>query len=399
MKKIEFSPEMRLLLSCCCKETGGMHRVDIIKIIHGGVDWNKFIELVNYHQVLPIVYVNLREYGVELVPPNVLNRLKARCRKQKIHSLRLTVELVRIVRMCREEGIGIICLKGPVLALQLYSDVALRHIVDIDLLVEDRDIEKVHRLLIRSGYEAGHPELFSSALHWRVFKKSKHHIPYHHRGERLYVELHLRLFKNIHVFPNRELKARDDLQSVVYAGVKLDTLSAVDNAIFLFVHGSIHKWHLVKWLTDMVQPVCSQSLDWGALFVRAGEMGLQRPVLQGLLLLNRLFGVPLPGIFSQIPVSKPVRKLTHHALRVIAESRETSKYGLFFAFRERIYLLKLKRGVRYKLRYLRDLFYLDSHRKMVRLPGFLYPFYIVLNPFLWLYKNYIRDKQKKEGAV
>jgi hypothetical protein len=394
MKKIEFSPEMRLLLSCCCKETGETHRVDISKMIQEGPDWDEFIRLVNYHQVLPIVYVNLREQAAESVPSRVLNRLKTRCQKQKIHSLKLTAELVRIVKLCREEGIDIICLKGPVLALQLYRDVAMRQIIDIDLLVEHRDIKKVHQLLIRSGYETGHPELFSSPLHWKVFKKSKHHIPYHHKKELLNLELHFRLFKNLHVFPNSKLNARDNIQPVVYAGVTLDTLSAVDNTIFLFVHGSIHKWHQVKWLTDMVQLVRSQSIDWEELFARAVEMGLDRPVFQGLLLLNRLFAIPLPGIFSQIPVSKPVKKLTHHALRVIDESRETSKYGLFFAARERIYLLKLKRGVRYKLRYLRDLFYLDSHRNILRLPGFLFPFYIVLNPFLWFYKNYIG----KEGG-
>jgi hypothetical protein len=392
MKKIEFSPEMRLLLSCCCIETVEAHRVDISNMIHEGLDWNRFIELVNYHQVLPIVYVNLRKHAAESVPPQVLIRLKTHYQKQKIHSLKLTAELVRIVKRCREEGIDVICLKGPVLALQLYRDVTLRQIIDIDLFVEYRDIKKIHQLLICSGYETGHPELFSSPLHWRVFKKSKHHVPYHHKEKILHLELHFRLFKNLHVFPNSRLDVRDDLQSVVYGGVQLDALSAIDNAIYLFVHGSIHKWHMVKWLTDIAQLVRCQSLDWERMFARSMEIGLQRPVLQGLLLLNHLFAIPLPGIFSQIPVSKPVRKLTHHALKVIDESRETSKYGFFFAFRERFYLLKLKRGVRYKLRYLRDLFYLDSHRKMVRLPGFLFPFYIVLNPFLWFYKNYIRHR-------
>jgi hypothetical protein len=306
--------------------------------------------------------------------------------------MRLTAELVRLVKLFRQEGIKVICLKGPVLALQLYGDTALRHIMDIDLLVEDRDIKKIHQLLIRKGYETKHPELFSSALHWRVFKKSKHHVPYYHKKELFQLELHFRLFKNLHVFPNRELNARDNPQSLVYAGVKLNTLAAIDNILFLFVHGSIHKWHLLKWLTDMAQLGHSQSPDWEKLLARAVETGLERPVLQGMLLVKHLFAVPLPGIFSHAPVNKPVRKMLNHALMVINESRETGKYGFLFAFRERFYLLKLKKGMRYKLRYLRDVFYLDSHRSILRLPWFLFPLYFVLNPFLWFYKNYIKNK-------
>jgi hypothetical protein len=399
LKNIEFSPQMRLLLWCCEKTTNEKHQTNITKIIHEGLKWDKFMQLVNYHQVLPIVYHNLQKHAADKIPPHTLGRLKNRGKKQKLHSMRLTAELIRIVKLCREQGIEVICLKGPVLSLQLYRDIALRHIIDIDLLVKQGDIEKVHHLLVDSGYVAIHPELFSSTLHWRVFKKSKHHIPYHHKKKSIHLEIHFRLFKNFHVFPNRELNAWNNPQSFVYAGVKLNTLAAIDNILFLFVHASIHKWHLLKWLTDMARLCHSQPIDWEKLLRRAVEVGLERPVLQGMLLLNYLFAVPLPGIFSQFPVSKPVIKLTHHALMVIKESRESEKYGLFFAFRERFYLLKLKKGMKYKLRYLRDLFYLDSHRGLLRLPWFLFPLYLVLNPFLWFYKNYIKDKMYKKSEI
>lgn len=392
LKNIEFSPEMRLLLWCCKKTNEEKHQTNITNIIHEGLNWDTFIRLVNYHQVLPVVYENLQKHAADKIPPHALSRLKNRGKKQKLHSMKLTAELIRIVKLCREKGIEVICLKGPVLSLQLYRDIAIRHIIDIDLLVKQEDIEKVHKLLVGSGYAALHPELFSSSLHWRVFKKSKHHIPYQHQEKSIHLEIHFRLFKNFHVFPNRELKAWNNPQSVVYAGVKLNTLAAVDNILFLFVHASIHKWHMLKWLTDIVQLCHSQPIDWEKLFERAVEVGLERPLLQGILLLNQLFAVPLPGIFSQFPVSKTVIKLTNHALMVIKESRESEKYGLFFAVRERFYLLKLKKGMKYKLRYLRDLFYLDSHRSLLRLPWFLFPLYLVLNPFLWFYKNYIKDK-------
>ena len=164
--------------------------------------------------------------------------------------------------------------------------------------------------------------------------------------------------------------------------------------LFLLVHGSIHKWHLLKWLTDVSQLCHSPAMDWEKLHERAAVLDLERPVLQGLLLLEQLFRIPVPGVFSRFPPEKPVTKITRRALEVIKESRETSKYGFFFAFRERFYLLKLKKKKRYKLRYLRDLFYLDSHRDILKLPSYLFPLYLVLNPFLWYYKNYLRNKKR-----
>jgi hypothetical protein len=390
----EFSLELRLLLACCCNPCAEQHRDHIGQWIREGVNWNTFIQLVHYHQVLPFVYVNLQKYAADVIPSPELNRLKTQYKKQKIHSLKLAAELIRLVKGFRQEGINVICLKGPVLALQLYGDITLRQLMDIDLLVENRDLMKVHQLLIHRGYESQHPELFSSNLHWKVFKKSKHHLPYVHREKSVNLEIHFRLFKNLHVFPNRALNAWTCHQTVIYAGVPLNALSLIDNMIFLFAHGSIHKWHLLKWLTDMAQLCHSPAIDWEKLHERAAAVGLQRPVLQGLLLLNHLFAIPLPGIFSQFPAGKPVTKITHHALRVIKESRETAKYGFRFALRERFYLLKLKQGMRYKLRYLRDLFYLDSHRGILRLPPYLFPLYLVLNPFLWFYKNYLRNKKK-----
>jgi hypothetical protein len=335
------------------------------------------------------------------VPPEVTNRLKTLYNKRRLKALRLMAETVRIVKACRAQGIEIICLKGPVLALQLYGDVAMRHIMDIDFLVDYRDLKKIHPLLLQAGCETGHPELFSSSLHWRAFTRSKHHIPYFNKKESFQLELHFRLFKNPHVLRNSTLNAWANRQTVVYAGTPLNTLDKIDNIIFLFVHGAIHQWCLLKWLVDLAQVSLDSTIAWEKVLARAREWDLERPVLQGLLLLNRLFALPLPPCFSQFPPGKPVIKMSRLALQVITNSQEKPK-GFLRAFRERLYLLKLKKNFRYKLRYLRDLFYLDSHRDILRLPGFLYPLYILLNPFLWFYKNYLKKKtprrQKQPGS-
>jgi len=206
----------------------------------------------------------------------------------------------------------------------------------------------------------------------------------------LKLELHFRLFKNPHVLSNQLLDAWSRRETLVFRGVELNTLASVDNMIFLCVHGSIHRWFLLKWLADVAHWCQTHPVDWEGLAARAAVMELDRPVVQSLCLRRILFGAPMPDVFARPHPDPAVLEMTRQALQVIREAKVRGSRGLSGVFRERLYLLKLKRTWRYKLRYVRDLFYLDSHRNILRLPSLLFPLYVLLNPFLWFYKNYLR---------
>lgn len=393
----DFSPELKLLIQCCnpqlpteleeCNE-----KKKINQFIQEGIDWKNFLKLVLYHQVLPVVYNYLQKCNETSVPPLIKEELKKRYNKQRLHSLSMMRETIRIVNTCQENHIHILCLKGPILALQYYPDISMRHMLDLDFLISEKDILQLHQILTQLGYETIHPELFNSSLHWNVFRKSKHHIPYIHKKELFPVEIHFRLFKNLHILPNSHLDIANRYKTDIFNQSHFYTLEEVDNLLFLFVHGSIHKWCLLKWLTDIAYCSYSHFNAWEKLYTRAFQLRLERPVYQGLLLLRDLYGIPLPHPWDSIPVHSSIISMTNHALHVIKESRETTKRGFVFAFRERFYLMKLKSNFLYRLRYFRDLFYLDSNRNILRLPPVLFPLYFILNPFLWVYKNYFIKK-------
>lgn len=399
MNSPEFSPEMTLLLSCSYGPNPESQKETIRGAIHGGINWNTFIQLAHYHQILPLVVHLLHKYAADLIPASFLQELKTKNTRQKIRAMKLTAEWVRLVKLFKAHDIPVISLKGPGLAHHWYGDVTLRHFVDIDLFIQEEDLHKIHPLLLQEGYVTAHPELFTSPTHWRVFRNSKHHVPYHHHLKAIELELHFRLFKNPHVFPNSRLSPWNHTQTVEYAGFACDLLAPLDNVLFLLIHGSIHQWCYLKWLVDIAQwrglPCC----DWEKLYRRALPLGLERPVLQGMWLLNHLFNIPLPPFCREIPVSSAVKNLTDSALTLIKQSRAPLKGGFLLACHQRIYLWQLKKGARYKLRYVRDLFYLDSHRDILRLPAFLFPLYIIMNPFLWLYKNYLRPKMAASPKV
>jgi len=98
----------------------------------------------------------------------------------------------------------------------------------------------------------------------------------------LKLELHFRLFKNPHVLSNQLLDAWSRRETLVFRGVELNTLASVDNMIFLCVHGSIHRWFLLKWLADVAHWCQTHPVDWEGLAARAAVMELDRPVVQSL---------------------------------------------------------------------------------------------------------------------
>ena len=388
--------ELRLLVECCHPAPGDEQLARLTDVITAGIDWNALLRFANYHQVVSLVRYRLQKLTPGLIPAPVWEALGKLDQHSRMRAIGLMVELLRIVKACRAEGVELICLKGPVLALQLHGDISRRHCMDLDFLVRFQDVRKTHSILQQLGYEATNPEIFTSSIHWSVFTRSKHHVCFRRTGETLQLEVHFRLFKNPHVLSNQLLDAWSRSESLVFRGVELKTLASVDNMIFLCVHGSIHRWFLLKWLADVAHWCQACPADWESLAARATVLGLDRPVAQSLCLRRILFDAPVTDMFAPSHPDPAVLEMTRQALQVVRETRERGSHGLGDVFRERLYLLKLKRTWRYKLRYVRDLFYLDSHRNILRLPSLLFPLYLLLNPFLWFYKNYLRRQPPRE---
>ncbi len=66
--------------------------------------------------------------------------------------MRLYRELAQVVRACNDAGVPVILLKGAHLAEAVYGNIALRPMVDVDLLVKQADLMRVHDILIGQGY-------------------------------------------------------------------------------------------------------------------------------------------------------------------------------------------------------------------------------------------------------
>ena len=245
--------------------------------------------LTHSHGVTPL----LRRINGEPPEPDQLNR-----------ALSQLAETVRLARLFEAAGIRLLALKGSLLALRLYGDVALRASGDIDLLVAPDDVPAAVTLLETAGYGNRQPQIPLTGHRWKVFARHRHELKMVRHN--LKVEVHWRLAPDVRLLP----LAFDDLWARRYyqvvGGTAIATLGEEDLALHLIVHVTREFWTRLKWVDDLVRlfaPLDAATTE--RLVARFAEVGLDRPLAIGYGLLWNLFGLPLPPAIVAILTKDP----------------------------------------------------------------------------------------------
>ena len=143
--------ELDLLLQCT-RSAPDPERVK--ELVAAGIDWDVLLHLAQWHDVQPLLLRSLKSASWHSVPLSTRLELETFCKDNSINNLFLTAELVRLIGAFVRKGIAVVTFKGPVLAQDLYGDVALRQFCDLDLMVRESDISSAELLLKDCGYEA-----------------------------------------------------------------------------------------------------------------------------------------------------------------------------------------------------------------------------------------------------
>ncbi|MCX6071516.1 MAG: nucleotidyltransferase family protein, partial [Chloroflexi bacterium] len=151
-RSVQPSPEMALVLLCARTRVDAEQRHRITGLAGGTIDWARVIDLAQRHGVLSLVYRSVHAVCRGVVPQSVLGRLQIDYHRNLARNLTLTHELLRVLALLSAEGVDAIPFKGPVLALAVYSDLALRQAGDLDLLVRASDFVKAKDVLLHDTF-------------------------------------------------------------------------------------------------------------------------------------------------------------------------------------------------------------------------------------------------------
>jgi len=396
--------ELKLILHCLRASADQDVGDQIDSLSRRTIDWDNFIKLVDRHRVVSQAYKSLNQFAANYVPEPVHTRLRKRFHRNTQRVLIKTAELIRIVRRFEQSGSPILPLKGPVLALQLYGDLGLRHVGDLDIMVPPESVKEAENLLRQEGYRRTNPEFDLSPRQHAAYVRNYHHFGYHCEDRGILVELHWRFGTDHSLLPLKFREIWRARQTVRLGGTGVAALSLEHTILFLCTHGAFHNWFRLFWLNDMVRVLKEdQTIDWSALMMHAEQLGTRRMVAEGVVLANLLLGSPLPGqVLEYAEKDKGVYGLVKIAYHLIKYPGGASYRPFTPAFiRTVLSEFKLRKGLKFKLGcLLRQIGPAAGDWESISLPDALSPLYYFLRPFMWFFRWHVRGiKVYREGPM
>lgn len=392
---IRLTPEFRLLAAASWAAPPALIGIQAGKIAslcnEGNIDWNQFILLVDRHRVPVLAYLALRRHAAGHVPDEIIGRLKDRSAGSRIQALRHAAELVRLVKIFSDHGIGVIPLKGLLLSQQLYDDPCIRHAKDLDIMVRPEHIDHADRLLKKEGYVNIFPGFELTERQKRYLNTGIHHFEYMHRASGLNLELHWRSWLWT-AAQTEELWAHSHDET--WLGASLQLLEDDFQFLYLCDHGAGHRWYRLKWLSDIAMMLAQERPAVSAELVRRAEqLDLKKALAQTALLIHWLYGIRLPeALATVIHDEDGARSLAGSAMKemLLGEQQILDAGKRFGTVRRALYLRHLKPAMPRSM-ILKGILMSPEDFKLLSLPAGLFFLYIPLRPFLWLWRRYLKD--------
>jgi len=254
------------------------------------VEWKRVFALAKIHCVTPIICRFIAENGGAATPESV----KSTARKQFLELWRRNTKfartLVEIARVIEAEGIPVIALKGPALAIQTWGDPVMREYSDLDLLVKPHDVPRVAKLLADRGYRARR-YVPNTAEGGSFFDFESEFTT---AGNGVAIDLHVKLAPSY--FPTGIDSDRLWLSSVrvEIEGSTVATLNPTDSARFVAAHAAKHGWRSFGFVSDFAALESSPDLDWPALLAGATNQS-GRMIRLAVILAEEMCGARFPA--------------------------------------------------------------------------------------------------------
>ncbi len=232
------------------------------EILERGIDWTCFVQKATDHGVACLCGSTLARIAPDLVPEDILDAFRISIERGRARNQAALNELVELNDALARQGIDVIALRGPVLAMQAFADLGQREFGRCDLLVRESDAALVS-VMVRAAQRAGgvgsnvRTGLTASSMTLDVS-----YAQLRHRARR--IDLH---------------------------GHPVLTPAAEDDLLLLAIHGTEGMWWRIKWACDIAAFISSHpDLDWTETIARARTVGCLRMLLLALSLVQRYLG-------------------------------------------------------------------------------------------------------------
>lgn len=350
----------------------------------GPIDWARFLALATNHHVVPLVYGALKsEAGMASgIPDAWLAQLRSRQRSIVAYNLRAIAWLAKIQRLMESNGIRLVPIKGPALAVMAYGDMGARQFEDLDVIVRRERLPEAVDLLERNGYRL--KELAGTVCRKR-YGETLQNWSLEKTGS---PPVDLKPVLISHVLSGASSAGFMEAacrRMPVGGGPDLWVPGPEAMLTAVCLDGANEMWCKLSAVADVAALLAkSADLDWPGWLEGAARRGQRRSLLVGAGVAEEMLGCEPPPAFREADRSDPAaRRLARQAARRLRDLAPRHAIGALqarFAFRTR-------ERMRDRIRFCARLLFVpgpyDLHA--LPLPGFLYPLHSLVRPvrLLW----------------
>ncbi|MEK6715518.1 MAG: nucleotidyltransferase family protein [Candidatus Omnitrophota bacterium] len=298
---MSWTEEKRLLAGCSVINRDRPICHIVRQTIGSNLNWDYILENALENGTSSLLYRNLKEINDDgLVPRLVIKKLKDIYFDITAENIFLLEELGKVLKKFNEERISVIILKGAALLENIYQDIGLRRMRDIDILVKKKQLHKIDRTLKQLGY--------FSAYNWADYMEISpsqylNSICYIKRQGKMFVILHLHwhiINTTVPVYSygpiNIERFWKEAGQTTI-AGVKTLVMAPHHLLIHLSEHILKHSYSHFILFCDIFEVIryCNKNgLNWELLVQDTVEFNLNKPVYYGLYFTSKFLGAEIP---------------------------------------------------------------------------------------------------------
>lgn len=359
--------------------------------------WIHLAQTARHQRVAPLLYYQLRGANPPpIIPQIVLHALQQAYHETAARNVLLYGELQRVLKALNHvlptystTPPQIVVLKGAALANTVYPNMALRPMVDVDVLIPLPYVKAARQAIETMGYRLFEPELSPAIsmlhLHWFTFC--------HPHDPQLQIDLHWQLIARDHEWFAPSLDwfwSHSECWTVPYGAQSEDCrqpptstarwLKPGAHLLYLAAHLAIR--HTAEeprllWYYDIHLLITGYgpSIDWPDLVHRAREFHWIAALAVALQETQRHFGTPMPPqVMQELQcIDDP------HAYTLVRHSKDVPQTRSMSVWKE---LLSMTTRARFQFIYAHILPTRDylRWRYPLNLPGWLWPLYY---PYRW----------------
>jgi hypothetical protein len=347
------------------------------------IDWQLFLKIISAHGLQSFIYYVLVHHGVT-ANENLMQGLKKRYANTRLKNFRQLQAATSLINAFKERGITIIPYKGAIFSQAYYADLAQRESIDIDFLIDRRDIKLVEDYMMAENYS---PLTAVPRPFLNYYSKFFKDIVYQNRAiVGAAIEMHWRMVdRYAGSYPTYEF-FKPHLANYHSGGLKIDKLKPTYDFLAMASNHFVKDMGVkFKYLVDMGCLISKEGewLDVTVINNCAKKYGFEKKLSIGLQQINQLLGIEFANVNPQ---ALPDALLTTPLQYPIALTRFYIDEPLFI---KRALLLQdsFINKVKFILRCALYIFlptYADINE--LKLPVYCLPLMIVIRPFRLLYK-------------